>query len=103
MKSFQIQSFFWSVFSCIQFEYGEIQTRKNSVFGHFSRGASIHKRNLHDDLYDLCHQYLLRHAHYFHFCNIVVVAPEVVVVAIVAGFAAAFEKNGTIHNQCIAM
>ena len=73
-----------------------MQTRKNSVFGHFSRGASIHKRNLHHDLYDLCHQYLLRHAHYFHFCNIVVVAPEVVVVAIVAGFAAAFEKNGTV-------
>ena len=30
MKSVQIRSFFWSVFSCIQ-------TRKNSVFGNFSR------------------------------------------------------------------
>ena len=30
MKSVQIRSFFWSVFSCIR-------TRKNSVFGHFSR------------------------------------------------------------------
>ena len=30
MKSVQIRSFLWSVFSCIR-------TRKNSVFGHFSR------------------------------------------------------------------
>ena len=47
LKSAQIWSFFWSVFSCIRTEYGyliriqseymEIRTRKNSVFGHFSR------------------------------------------------------------------
>ena len=36
--------FFWSVFSCIRTEYGDlgskyrkIRTRKNSLFGHFSR------------------------------------------------------------------
>ena len=36
----QIRSFFWSVFSRIRTEYGEIwsiRTRKNSLFGHFSR------------------------------------------------------------------
>ena len=37
VKSVQIRSFCWSVFSLIQSEYGEIRTRKNSVFGHFSR------------------------------------------------------------------
>ena len=36
VKSVQIRSFFWSVFSCIQSEYRKIRTRKNSVFGHFS-------------------------------------------------------------------
>ena len=40
MKSVQIRSFFWSVFSCIQSEYGKIRTRKNSVFGHFSCSAN---------------------------------------------------------------
>ena len=39
VKSVQIWSFFWSVFSCIQGEYRKIRTRKNSVFGHFSRSA----------------------------------------------------------------
>ena len=50
----QLRSFFWSVFSRTRTEYGEIlrslriqsecgkiQTRKNSVFGHFSRSAKI--------------------------------------------------------------
>ena len=49
VKSVQIRSYFWSVFSCIrteyiyyvnlhiQSEYREIRTRNNSVFGHFSR------------------------------------------------------------------
>ena len=49
LKSVQIQSFFWSVFSCtwakygylliylrIQSVYGKIRTRKNFVFGQFS-------------------------------------------------------------------
>ena len=35
VKSVQVWSFFWSVFSCIQTEYGDL--RRNSVFGHFSR------------------------------------------------------------------
>ena len=43
VKSVQIRSFFWSVFSCTrtkhgdQSEYRKIRTRKNSKFGHFSR------------------------------------------------------------------
>ena len=48
VKSVQVQSYFWSVFSCIQTEYVDslrlriqsqyrkIRTRINSVFGHFS-------------------------------------------------------------------
>ena len=39
LKSVQIRSYFWSVFSCIQSEYREIRTRNNSVFGHFSRSV----------------------------------------------------------------
>ena len=35
LKSVQI-SFFWSLISPIQSEYGKTRTRKNSVFGHFS-------------------------------------------------------------------
>ena len=41
VKSVQIRSFFWSVFSCIQSKYREIRTRKNSVFGHFSRSDML--------------------------------------------------------------
>ena len=54
VKIVQIWNFFWSVFSCIRTEYGdlmrkspysvriqEIQTRKNSVFGHFSRSGCL--------------------------------------------------------------
>ena len=43
VKSVQIRSFFWSVFSCIQNKYRKIQTRKNSVFGHLSRSAFVFK------------------------------------------------------------
>ena len=39
VKCVQIQSYFWSVFSCIRTEYGKIRTRKNHVLGHFSRSA----------------------------------------------------------------
>ena len=49
MKSVQIQSYFWSVFSCIwieyedlrsiQSEYRKIRTRNNSVFGDFSHSG----------------------------------------------------------------
>ena len=41
VKSVQIRSFFWSVFSHIRTEYGKIRTGKNSVFGHFSLNAWI--------------------------------------------------------------
>ena len=34
MKSIKIRIFFWSIFSCIQ-------TRKNSVFGHFSHSGTL--------------------------------------------------------------
>ena len=46
VKSDQIRSYFWSVFSCIrtkylrlQSEYRKIWTRNNSAFGHFSGSA----------------------------------------------------------------
>ena len=35
VKSLQIRSFFWSVFSCIQSKYRKIRTRKNSIFVQF--------------------------------------------------------------------
>ena len=51
MKSDQIRSFLWSVFSHIRTEYGrllrihseyrKIRTGKNSVFGHFSCSESL--------------------------------------------------------------
>ena len=52
MKIVKIRSFFWFVFYRIrteslriQSEFGKIRTRKNSVFGHFSRSviSSLHK------------------------------------------------------------
>ena len=56
MKSVQIRSFFWSVFSLIRTEKGEIRrslcsksecgkigTRKNSISGHFSRSDIFSK------------------------------------------------------------
>ena len=43
-----VEFFFWSVFSRIWTEYGRIRTRKNSVFGHFSRsGRSFRWKNYH--------------------------------------------------------
>ena len=39
VKSVQIRSYFWSVFSCIRTEYRKIRTKNNSVFGHFLRSA----------------------------------------------------------------
>ena len=41
--SVQIWNSFWSVFSCIQSEYRKMPTRKNPVFGHFSRRAEVKK------------------------------------------------------------
>ena len=50
VKSVIIRSFFWSAFSriwteyfvslCIQYDCGKIRTRKQSVFGHFSRSEN---------------------------------------------------------------
>ena len=37
VKSVEIRSFFWSVFSCIWTEYRKLRTREISVFRHFSR------------------------------------------------------------------
>ena len=42
VKSVKMQSFFWSVFSCIWTEYRKIRTRQNSVFGHFSHSNIFH-------------------------------------------------------------
>ena len=42
MKSIQLRSYFWSVFSCIQSEYRKIPTRNNSAFEHFSR-CEVHR------------------------------------------------------------
>ena len=42
VKSVQIRSYFWSVFSCIwTTEYRKIRTRKNSAFEYFSRSNGI--------------------------------------------------------------
>ena len=72
MKSIQIRSFFRSVFSRIwteygeirvvlriQFESGKIQTRKKSVFGHFSRSliSCISGRYKHCQIRQILHKY----------------------------------------------
>ena len=41
VKSVQIRSFFWFVFSRTFSEYGKITTRKDSVFGHFSHSELL--------------------------------------------------------------
>ena len=41
VKSVQILSFFWSIFSCFRTEYRKIRTRNNFIFGHFSRSQSL--------------------------------------------------------------
>ena len=43
VKSVQIRSNFWSVFSCIQSKYRKIRIKNNSVFGHFSRSENFQK------------------------------------------------------------
>ena len=60
VKSVQIRSFFWSVFSCrvslrIQSEYGKIRTRKNSVFEHFSRSVECSDSKLRSNSHILSH------------------------------------------------
>ena len=44
VKTVQIWSFFWSVFSLIRIEYRRMKTRKNDVFGHFSHRVLFFKR-----------------------------------------------------------
>ena len=44
VKSVQIRSYFWSVFSCIRTEYRKIGTRNNYAFGHFSRSVMLRLR-----------------------------------------------------------
>ena len=39
VKSVQMQSYFWFLFSCIPTEYRKIRTRNNSIFGHFPCSA----------------------------------------------------------------
>ena len=46
VKSVQIRSFFWAVFSCIRTEYKKIQTRKISVFRYFSRSSLLRSSKL---------------------------------------------------------
>ena len=41
VKSVQIRSFFWSVFSDQKYGLEKIRTRKNSVFGLFSRSKCL--------------------------------------------------------------
>ena len=41
MKSFQIRSYFWSVFPCIRTEYGDLLRK----FGYFSRSETISQSN----------------------------------------------------------
>ena len=50
VKSVQIRSYFWSVFTCIWTEYREIRTRNNSVLGHFSRSVG-YPINVHNRLF----------------------------------------------------
>ena len=45
VKSVQIRSLFWFVFSCIQSRYRKIWTRKNSALGHFSCSACESKKS----------------------------------------------------------
>ena len=41
VKSVQIRSYFWSVFSRFDSEYRNMQTRNNSLFEHFSRSVYV--------------------------------------------------------------
>ena len=41
VKSVQIRSYLWSIFSCIHSKYRKIRTRKSSIFGDFSRSRLL--------------------------------------------------------------
>ena len=58
VKSFQIRSYFWSVFFCIWTEYTKIRTRNNSVFGHFSRSVEDLERADSQEAYASCNVYM---------------------------------------------
>ena len=45
VKNVQIRSCFWFVFSCIRTEYRTVQTRNNTVFGHFYQFLILEKIN----------------------------------------------------------
>ena len=47
VKSVQIWSIFWSVFSCIQTEYSKIRTRKYSIIGLVSKTVTSRVLNFH--------------------------------------------------------
>ena len=85
VESVQIRSFFWSLFSriwteCgeirsisrIQSECGKIRTRKNSVFGHFSRSdVWIKLNNLFQIIMLLFHSFIemLTKTHFIGLCT----------------------------------
>ena len=46
VKNVQVRSFCWPVFSCNRTEYRKIRTRKNSIFGHFSRSDCGSQKNV---------------------------------------------------------
>ena len=58
VKSVQIRSIFWSVFSCIRTEYKKIRTRKNFVLGHFS--CSVKTVSMDLWVIDTLNQFLVR-------------------------------------------
>ena len=83
LKSAQIRSYFWSVFSCIRTEYGEIlrilptqseyrkkRTRNKSVFGHFSRNPNTKKLLYHVKKYPNAEFSLARIFSYAHILNV---------------------------------
>ena len=77
VKSVQMRSFFWSVFSRIRTEYGygvflrtqsecgKIRIRKNSVFRHFLRHSVLIVFKL---LYE-CKQFLLKLYYFYYWCG----------------------------------
>ena len=77
VKSVQMRSFFWSVFSRIRTEYGyavflrtqsecgKIRIRKNSVFRHFLRHSVLSVFKL---LYE-CKQFLLKLYYFYYWCG----------------------------------
>ena len=59
VKSVQVRSFFWSVFSSIRTEHRKMRTRKDSVFGHFSRSV-LYFGGLFHEVSDECNNIIIR-------------------------------------------